>query len=522
MEQKQARKISLCSSPYEFIIDVYISLFMIIFPLIFHDSYYDILQVKYLFYCTITSLLILSVLITFLCLHIKTKNKWRFKNFFFSLPFCEKMLILFWIGCLISTMQSDYFYESFWGNEGRYNGLFLMTLYLIMYFLISRLGKLKQWHIHLFMISGFFVCILGITDYFQMDLLNFRRTANEIQQGKIFASTIGNFNTYTAYVALISSISAILFFYTEKKQNAIWYYFNFIISTAALIMGVSDNSFLSMGTLFVVLPFLNQKSNSKASRLWILLASYCSIILLVSQIDLFYKNVVIGQSGIYRFIGKTAFLPIITITLWMIALLLMFKKIPLIFKNQQPIPYLKIWKILLISAFAIILFFLLDVNVLGNQKRYGSWTQYLLFSDSWGSNRGFIWKKALELYCNFSSIHKIFGYGPDTFAILSTQTIQEEMYKISGTYFDSVHNEYLHYLLTIGPAATIAYIFFIAGVLKNMFQLKDNYKWLTAMAMAVLCYMTQAIININVPLVAPMVWLFLSLGMSVFHKNPNE
>ena len=35
------------------------------------------------------------------------------------------LLIIFLVVCIISTCQSDYLYESFWGNEGRYSGLFL-------------------------------------------------------------------------------------------------------------------------------------------------------------------------------------------------------------------------------------------------------------------------------------------------------------------------------------------------------------------------------------------------------------
>lgn len=498
----------------ELLIDIYIVLFMLGFPLVFHDSYYDILQVKYLFYCAITILLIVGTIIVSVIHHIKYKQKFHLKEAFTTLTFSDKAVLAFWLCCVLSTLQSEYFYESFWGNEGRYNGLFLMTLYVVMYFIISRWAYVKKWYSALFLISGFIVCVIGITDYFQLDILNFRTTASEMAQGRIFASTIGNINTYVSYVALIVSIASILFILEDKLFLSCLYYICLLVSMTALVMGVSDSTYLSVGVLIASLPFFTAKKNKIGYRICVVITAYFTIIFFVHCINQTMSDQVIGQEGLFTILEKICTLPFVII-LWIICIGIFWKR-NLKFMNEiWKERLIKGWMITLLAAFCIFSFVLLDVNLGGNVSRYGRVGQYLLFNDSWGTNRGFIWRQAIELYQEFPILHKLFGYGPDTFAILATNTIKKEMKVISGTYFDSVHNEYLHYLITIGPIAVISYISFLFSAIRTLLQSKKENPYVYAIAIAIMCYAVQAIVNINVPLVAPMVWLLLSIGMAL-------
>lgn len=42
-------------------------------------------------------------------------------------------------------------------------------------------------------------------------------------------------------------------------------------------------------------------------------------------------------------------------------------------------------------------------------------------------------------------MHKLFGYGPDTFGILTTQKFFGDMIDTTGLLFDNAHNEYLQF-----------------------------------------------------------------------------
>ena len=69
-------------------------------------------------------------------------------------------------------------------------------------------------------------------------------------------STIGNINTYTAYIGIIMGFAAALFSLEEKPLKLAWYYICMVISFLAMITGRSDNTYLSIGALFILLPFI--------------------------------------------------------------------------------------------------------------------------------------------------------------------------------------------------------------------------------------------------------------------------
>ena len=108
------------------------------------------------------------------------------------------------------------------GNEGRYTGLFLITWYVVSYFCISRFWKYKSWYIDLILIAGVLVCLFGITDYFNLDIFKFKALMLP-EQRPIFTSTLGNINTYTAYVGIITAIATVLFV-AEKKRIKMFFY----------------------------------------------------------------------------------------------------------------------------------------------------------------------------------------------------------------------------------------------------------------------------------------------------------
>ena len=110
-------------------------------PLVFHNYYYDILKIKYWLYCgSVISITLAILIITLVFIHkdgvennystVKAVlNGFTIK----SLKATDWAMIFFLIAAGISTLQSEYRFESFWGNEGRLTGLFLILLYAVFY-----------------------------------------------------------------------------------------------------------------------------------------------------------------------------------------------------------------------------------------------------------------------------------------------------------------------------------------------------------------------------------------------------
>jgi hypothetical protein len=84
-------------------------------------------------------------------------------------PFVYKALAVIWGLALMSTVLSDYVYESFWGNKGRFSGFFLMTLYVLGTIVSRKYGRMRKWYLDVLLASSVLVCLFGIPDYFQMD-----------------------------------------------------------------------------------------------------------------------------------------------------------------------------------------------------------------------------------------------------------------------------------------------------------------------------------------------------------------
>ena len=159
-------------------------------------------------------------------------------------------------------------------------------------------------------------------------------------------------------------------------------------------------------------------------------------------------------------------------------------------------------------------YILFDVNVNGNVDRYGSLKNYLFFDDEWGTHRGYIWRIGIESYQKFPLIHKIFGHGPDTFGIITVNNYYDEMLSRYYEKFDSAHNEYLQYFITIGVVGLAAYLSLLFNAIKEMVHGASENPLLVAISFSIICYGAQAVVNISVPIVAPIMLTLLMVGVT--------
>ena len=83
-----------------------------------------------------------------------------------------------------------------------------------------------------------------------------------------------------------------------------------------------------------------------------------------------------------------------------------------------------------------------------------------------------------------------------------------------GQLFDNAHNEYLQYLVTIGALGLITYVVFLVSSIWRMALRRHRNVYIVGCLFAVLCYSAQALVNINLPIATPILWLLLSVGMA--------
>lgn len=524
-----------CAPIISGVITVFLLFLTLVFPLIYHHSYVDILETKYYTYCVIViGMLAVTLVLALVMLFVDCKEyggehardlfsrlapaNWR-KTF----SAADGAVLIFWLISLISTLQSEYVFESFWGNEGRYTGLFLTTWYVAFYFVVSRFWKGKGWIIELFLASGMIMCVIGITDYFQLDILDFRGVIKP-EQSTIFTSTVGNINTYTAYVAMVMGVSAAMFATVKGRWRALWYYVCMTVSFFAIIMGCSDNAYLAIGGMFIFLPFVLFKTRKGILRYVIMAATFAGVIQCIDWLNQAFPDMVIGLDSLFKVLVDLPFLLGIVAVLALLAAgmyWILYRSQDGDAKKEEDLGRwpVRIWSGLMIVCALVLCFMLYDANVAGNGERYGALSNYLVFGDHWGTNRGYIWRKSVELYRDFPILHKLFGYGPDTFGIITHFEAFADMVNVTGQVFDTAHNEYIQFLMTIGPIGTLAYLVFQIGTIREMVVNRMKNPYLLACAAGALCYGCQALVNLNLPIATPMMWFLVSVGIGLGRRE---
>ena len=518
-----------------------------IFPLVYNYYYYDILQTKFYTVVILTVLMILALIVIsgfgggfknfFDKLHSKGFSAW-FKEEFDIWDIC---ITVFMVMTVLSTLFAGQFIrQAVTGENGRYSGLFLISLYVAIYFILSRLFSFSKVYFTVFLAISIPICLFGYTDYFNMDILQFKENI-DAAQWPIFTSTIGNINTYTAVLAFYIAISGTLFITSpldngknkgESVGKLIFYYLIMLMNFIALAMGTSDNGYLTLAAFFGLMPFVAFRSMEGVRRFVLTIFTYLLGIRIIKLINTVYSDKVLGISGLYDFISDFKYLDLV-IVLLLIAVISMYF---VAYKNKKnakdneallkTLRYIWLGIIVIVFLGLIFLGVKINSNVAEATAKYGSLANYFIFNDSWGTFRGYIWRAAIEEYMKFPLLHKIVGSGPDTFGIYISLLRNEEMQSVTGQIFDATHNEYIQFLFTLGPIATVAYILgliipSVKALRTKMTDLRDpsSLPYLYASAIAVICYATQAVVNLNLPVVTPLLWIFFGLTVALLRDK---
>ena len=154
------------------------------------------------------------------------------------------------------------------------------------------------------------------------------------------------------------------------------------------------------------------------------------------------------------------------------------------------------------------------------------YSNYFSIDDCYVSGRGFIWKMGLNYLTKkmpFSQV--LLGYGPDGYLMLTNDNYKVAISQSPYGAIDNIHNEYLNLLLTIGIIGLISYLSLLLSSFKTLFTKKDwreegdfsERVFPFAAGLCLLCYVSQAVINIAVPMVLPVIFIlsFMGLGEKV-------
>lgn len=508
---------------------IYLAIILLIYPLYIHDGYYDILQVKFKFFWVLT-LAYTVIMLVFLLLHALTLKNGMRKSLYFSLfireeeekkkPFLATDIPFFFLILifLISMIHSGYIYETWWGSTGRYMGSFTWLLLFFAYFFVSRFYRFKKIHLLFLSISIALQAAWGISDFFWMNLFHFFDLVEDKILWSTFAGGIGNINGYTSLMISYTGLFAGLYLGEKKWKWSLLFLLMYAYTLLAAFYGMSDNVVFALFVLFLVLPFF---CFGKKERLLNCLDLYLAFFLMMKFATFFipetgssYNG---GEKGFFLQLGFT------TIPFFAIAVLGILRLVITKLKEESIGKVLRpIYILVLISILLAVVFVFYDANVSHHLSFLESYSNYFRFDDSWGSGRGFIWKMGLNYLTKkmpFSQV--LLGYGPDGYLMLTNDNYKVAISQSPYQAIDNIHNEYLNLLLTIGIIGLISYLSLLLSSFKTLFTKKDwgeegdfsERVFPFAAGLCLLCYVSQAVINIAVPMVLPVIFILSFMGL---------
>ena len=512
---------------------IYVLFYLAVFPLCIHDHYYDILTFRFglfwkptLAYGIIFALMGLFYLVAD-GLYNEGKNR---KDFFTSLknkgwkkyigPTDIAITALILVFAL-STAFAEYPYEAFWGNRGRWQGLLLWLMFYIAYILITRFYEFKKWHIYAFMLGASIVVIWGICNFFLINFGMFEGTKDEYKY--IFVSSIGNINTYCNFTGMFFGVASAMFILQEKPLENVLNYIFLALASFGQIMGISENAMLSTAIVFAVLPFCIVKTRTHMAKFFIVLSTYLAAMKITAAVTLSGMETMndLDPSQQITLAGKS-FLTLLLIFILALTALSLVNA----FKNKEKTEdkdvkiFKLIWKIVLAAGIVLMVTVLVCANKGIHSELWEPYRYFLIFDDWWGTGRGLNWRLGMEYWLNDSTfLAKIIGYGPDTYYIITMDRFMNIMEDAGYGMFDSAHNEYFEYLITVGILGLASYIILLYTALRT--KLRSQVSGIKATAVGVIAYAFQAVVNIAVPITTPvfMILMFIGCGKKVKTKD---
>ncbi|MCF8002494.1 MAG: O-antigen ligase family protein [Halanaerobiales bacterium] len=175
-------------------------------------------------------------------------------------------IFLFLTFTILSTIFSKYYYQSIYGRPFRWEGLITYISYVLIFitagYFIKKLRHLKKIIKYLF-ISGSLISIYGLIQFYGLDFI--KRDPLRVNMSRSF-STLGNPNFAASYIAIILSLSLVLYVFSEKKNKLYKYgffsslFFAFLIATSTRSALVG---FLVSTVIFITLFHKYLRNNFK-------------------------------------------------------------------------------------------------------------------------------------------------------------------------------------------------------------------------------------------------------------------
>lgn len=506
-----------------------------LFPLYFHDDYFDIMRSKVKFF-EIVALIFLVIAVFLMVLQIIIES------------IKEKQLVLpertvpihvlvfaglFLVVVFISAFMTDYGQEAFWGESGRRTTAIFWLLATLAILMVGKHLKAGMGLVWIFLISNAIVFLLAVLNFWGLDPLGMHKDLDESQIAT-FISTIGNVNMNVSYDCLVYPIGLALFYQSRERLSRILYGLFVVIGCWGLYSTTSEGWILGVAGAFALLLWFGMNSVENFKHYCETAVLFLASLLIMQHLSTFavrhgVTNLMLQKSQ-YQEETVTVMHPavlwglLIVFALGFVWAFLISRKAGQELQTEGTDVILKRSRLVLFGLLilAVIAGIILVAAVTSNpaMAEGNAMLQKLIINDTFGSSRGFIWHKTTGAWTQLPFAEKLFGYGPNCYRYMIENAWGDEVKNyFGGAVLVDSHNEFLYILSTLGIAGVIGYFGLMFSYLVRCFRgVKDNPLLLLGVA-AIGASLLQGLVNSPQVFSTPLLFVLLGILEAIFRKQ---
>jgi O-antigen ligase len=207
--------------------------------------------------------------------------------------------------------------------------------------------------------------------------------------------------------------------------------------------------------------------------------------------------------------------------------------------RKQKIQYLMVSdKILLLeAALLVLLFVLLKTKAAHFLVKYGrkllaalvilcvAGVLFYIFplEDSFGTNRGYIWKRTLANFADYPFLEKLFGCGPNCFLKAMEKNYGTEMRSLYGDPYLDAHNEILQFLAVTGIFGALSYLGLQVSLVRSCIRSYKKEPFAIVGCAGMVAYFMQGLVNNPQVFTTPLYFLFMGVvAAKVRNQDPKS
>lgn len=492
---------------------IYCCCLLFFFPLFMKNGYLDIMEAKTNFFLAVTVLYIVGMLMIFAVKKIQEgTNIFSLRGEFgFIDCFCILLIIDGCLGFILNRFHS----EILWAKEGKLFGFIFLFLCLAAYFFVARTFQMNQGILWGALLGSIFTSIFVICSRFGIDVFHLYDMIVKNERAA-FLGTLGQINVVASFFCIFIPFWIGCYLFSKDRTSKLLFGIALFLSIMAGISSNSDSVFLGIVAAYLCYLWFAFMSTKRLSAYL-----QCGSILCLSFVVL----------KIFTYMTKTGYavkwdklqnLILNQYLLWIILAILLGAGSVFLKREFAEGLLIKIRTIIfIIIASGIIVAIIMGIA--NQHSEVGNMLQkYIVFNDFWGTNRGYVWKRTVQLYGKLPIEKKLIGCGmgmfPQFFKIFHADALKQ-----FGYYFVDAHNEFLQFLVTTGIIGCISYFgMIITTIVKNLSSIErrkqeDGLPVITGVILIV--WIIQGLVNSPTVFITPYLFLFMGIGQDIFTQN---